>query len=276
VQDFGAIGPNMPADGFTSQWQTVGDNKVFVNDDGTAISTNPKTGATSSLSADQVNSMIKNGQLNTYASGYNTATGGNKTAPGGSGIATTPAKTAATTAKTGTGAPSNQPQRTGLGSLLPLLLMMYAASQNKGSGSGASSAGIPALTATQTQTPYTSQTQSPTYRPGQGGITYFNPVQYTPKMAAGGIAGLGAAGGRLLDGAGDGVSDSIPATIGRDQPAKLARGEFVVDARTVAELGNGSTDAGADKLLKMMQRVHQARKKAGRGQDSHADRHLPA
>jgi hypothetical protein len=189
--------------------------------------------------------------------------------------ATTPAKTAATTpAKTGTGAPPNQ--GTGLGSLLPLLLMMYAASQNKGSGSGASSAGIPALTASQMQTPYATQMQAPTYRPGQGGISYFNPVQYTPKMAAGGIAGLGAAGGRLLDGAGDGVSDSIPATIGRDQPAKLARGEFVVDARTVAELGNGSTDAGADKLLKMMQRVHQARKKAGRGKDSHADQHLPA
>jgi hypothetical protein len=277
VQDFGTIGPNMPADGFTSQWQTVGDNKVFVNDDGTAISTNTKTGATSSLSADQVNNMIKDGKLNTYASGYNTATGGNKTAPGGSGIATTPAKAAATTpAKTGTGAPSNQPQGTGLGSLLPLLLMMYAASQNKGSGSGAPAATIPALTATQTQTPYTAQTQSPTYRPGQGGISYFNPVQYTPKMAAGGIAGLGAASGRFLKGAGDGVSDSIPATIGSNQPARLARGEFVVDARTVSELGNGSSEAGADKLLKMMERVHQARKKAGRGKDSHADQHLPA
>jgi len=190
--------------------------------------------------------------------------------------ATAPAKTATTPAKTAAGAPSNQPQGTGLGSLLPLLLMMYAANQSKGSSAPASSATIPALTATQTQTPYTSQTQSPTYRPGQGGISYFNPVQYTPKMAAGGIAGLGAASGRFLKGAGDGVSDSIPATIGSNQPARLARGEFVVDARTVSELGNGSSEAGADKLLKMMERVHQARKKAGRGQDSHADRHMPA
>lgn len=95
-------------------------------------------------------------------------------------------------------------------------------------------------------------------------------------MAAGGIAGLGAASGRFLKGAGDGVSDSIPATIGSNQPARLARGEFVVDARTVSELGNGSSEAGADKLLKMMERVHQARKKAGRGKDSHADRHMPA
>jgi hypothetical protein len=196
------------------------------------------------------------------------------------GIAsTTPAKAAAaatTPTKTAAGAGTAANQGTGLGSLLPLLLMMYAASQSKGSSSPASSATIPALTATQTQTPYTSQTQAPTYRPGQGGINYFNPVQYTPKMAAGGIAGLGAAKGRLLDGSGDGVSDSIPATIGSKQPARLARGEFVVDARTVAELGNGSTNAGADKLLNMMQRVHKARKKVGRGEDSHADRYLPA
>jgi len=191
--------------------------------------------------------------------------------------ATTPAKAAATTpAKTGTGAPSNQPQGTGLGSLLPLLLMLYAANQSSKGGSGGPAATIPALTATQTQTPYTTQTQAPTYRPGQGGITYFNPVQYAPRMAAGGIAGLGAASGRFLKGAGDGVSDSIPATIGSNQPARLARGEFVVDARTVSELGNGSSEAGADKLLKMMERVHQARKKAGRGKDSHADRHMPA
>jgi len=184
--------------------------------------------------------------------------------------------TATTPPKTGTGAPSNQPQGTGLGSLLPLLLMMYAANQSNKGGSGAPAATIPALTATQTQTPYTEQTQYPTYRPGQGGISYFNPVQYAPRMAAGGIAGLGAASGRFLKGAGDGVSDSIPATIGSNQPARLARGEFVVDARTVSELGNGSSEAGADKLLKMMERVHQARKKAGRGKDSHADRHMPA
>jgi hypothetical protein len=188
---------------------------------------------------------------------------------------TAPAKTATTPAKTGTST-ATAPQGTGLGSLLPLLLMMYAANQSNKGGSGAPAATIPALTATQTQNPYTEQTQSPTYRPGQGGISYFNPVQYTPKMAAGGIAGLGAASGRFLKGAGDGVSDSIPATIGANQPARLARGEFVVDARTVSELGNGSSEAGADKLLKMMERVHQARKKAGRGKDSRADQHLPA
>ena len=66
-------------------------------------------------------------------------------------------------------------------------------------------------------------------------------------------------GGRLLRGPGDGVSDSIPATIGDKQPARLADGEFVVPARIVSELGNGSTDAGARQLYAMMDRVQRAR-----------------
>jgi hypothetical protein len=62
-------------------------------------------------------------------------------------------------------------------------------------------------------------------------------------------------GGRLLKGPGDGVSDSIPATIGGKQAARLAEGEFVIPARIVSELGNGSTDAGAKRLYAMMDRV---------------------
>jgi len=50
----------------------------------------------------------------------------------------------------------------------------------------------------------------------------------------------------------------------------------VVDARTVAELGNGSTDAGAERLDEMRKRVHQKRRKAGVGQDSKAYKTLPA
>lgn len=93
----------------------------------------------------------------------------------------------------------------------------------------------------------------------------------------GGLAGLNAfAGGRFLNGPGDGVSDSIPATIGGQQPARLADGEFVIDARTVSEIGNGSSKAGAQKLYAMMDRVHKARKKAKRGEASNADKMLPA
>jgi hypothetical protein len=81
--------------------------------------------------------------------------------------------------------------------------------------------------------------------------------------AAGGITSLGgySDGGRLLRGPGDGVSDSIPAQIGNKQPARLADGEFVVPARIVSELGNGSTEAGAKQLYKMLDRVQKARGK---------------
>jgi hypothetical protein len=87
-------------------------------------------------------------------------------------------------------------------------------------------------------------------------------------------------GGRLLRGPGDGVSDDIPATIGGRQPARLADGEFVVPARIVSELGNGSTEAGARKLYAMMDRIQHGRKKSiGKGKvavNSRADKHLPA
>jgi len=69
-------------------------------------------------------------------------------------------------------------------------------------------------------------------------------------------------GGRLLKGPGDGVSDSIPASIGHKQPARLAEGEFVIPARIVSELGNGSTDAGAKRLYAMMDRIKAKRRKS--------------
>jgi hypothetical protein len=87
-------------------------------------------------------------------------------------------------------------------------------------------------------------------------------------------------GGRLLKGPGDGVSDSIPAVIGKRQPARLADGEFVIPARIVSELGNGSTDAGARKLYAMMDRVQRARKKTtGKNQvakNTRSNKLLPA
>jgi len=99
----------------------------------------------------------------------------------------------------------------------------------------------------------------------------------------GGLGSLGSYsdGGRLLKGPGDGVSDSIPATIGaKNQPARLADGEFVVPARIVSELGNGSTEAGAKKLYAMMDRVQRARgKTTGKNKvaaNSRSDKYLPA
>lgn len=133
-----------------------------------------------------------------------------------------------------------------------------------------------------------------------GGDTYSSPSADTSAetnsfesaygYAAGGISALARGGpshlgdysdgGRLLRGPGDGVSDSIPATIANKRPARLADGEFVVPARIVSELGNGSTEAGARKLYAMMDRIQKARKKSvGKNRvavNSRADKHLPA
>lgn len=83
-------------------------------------------------------------------------------------------------------------------------------------------------------------------------------------MAKGGISDLGsysdyARGGRMLKGPGDGMSDSIPASIAGKRPARLATEEFVVPADVVSHLGNGSSDAGAKQLYAMMDRVRKAR-----------------
>jgi hypothetical protein len=88
-----------------------------------------------------------------------------------------------------------------------------------------------------------------------------NPYTGEMQYRSGGIADLGSYsdGGRLLKGPGDGMSDSIPARIGRKQPARLADGEFVVPADVVSGIGNGSTDAGAKQLYAMMDKVRKAR-----------------
>jgi hypothetical protein len=117
--------------------------------------------------------------------------------------------------------------------------------------------------------------------PKMPSYTYNPDTQQYTQMANGGMANLGdySDGGRLLRGPGDGVSDSIPASIGGKQPARLADGEFVIPARIVSELGNGSTDAGAKRLYAMMDKIQAGRKKTvGKGKvavDSKAAKHLP-
>jgi hypothetical protein len=59
---------------------------------------------------------------------------------------------------------------------------------------------------------------------------------------------------RLSLGAGDGRSDSID--------ARLSDGEYVIDAETVALLGNGSTKAGAAMLDQMRQGIRKQKGKA--------------
>jgi len=117
---------------------------------------------------------------------------------------------------------------------------------------------------------------------------YLQHGKFDQRMAYGGLSampnpydlGSYSDGVRLLKGPGDGVSDSIPATSGKGRPARLADGEFVIPARIVSEIGNGSTDAGARKLYAMMDRIQAGRKKSvGKGKvavNSRAYKHLPA
>jgi hypothetical protein len=98
-------------------------------------------------------------------------------------------------------------------------------------------------------------------------------------FATGGIANLGgySDGGRLLKGPGDGMSDNIPANISGKQPARLADGEFVVPADVVSGLGNGSTDAGAKQLYKMLDKVRSARTgNKKQGKQIKPEKYMPA
>jgi len=113
--------------------------------------------------------------------------------------------------------------------------------------------------------PYTPQAAMPSRRPGSGGRRYFSDVTYTPvpptttvTAAQGGLMSLPQSKGYYLGGPTDGMADKVPARIDGAQEAALSDGEFVIDAGTVSALGNGNSQAGAQVLYDMMERVRQA------------------
>lgn len=61
--------------------------------------------------------------------------------------------------------------------------------------------------------------------------------------------------GGMIRGPGTGVQDLIEGTIDNRQKVLLSDGEFVVPARVVSALGDGSSEAGAKALHDMMKRV---------------------
>jgi hypothetical protein len=80
-----------------------------------------------------------------------------------------------------------------------------------------------------------------------------------------------------LDGAGDGMSDSIPATIENKQPARLADGEFVIPADVVSHIGNGSSKAGSKQLYAMLDRIRKARTgHTKQGKEIKPQKYMPA
>lgn len=176
---------------------------------------------------------------------------------------------------------------TAAGGILGLINPSWASTQQKPVGY---TGGIPQYQAVREQVP---GTYDPNRRPGSRGQEYFTQTQFVapdqaataqaqaaqdaqaaeirnqtrqaefkaapPRQdyAAGGLTNL--AGGSYLAGATDGMADKIPATIANQQPAKLSHGEFVIPADVVSHLGNGNSDAGAQRLYSMMDKVRQAR-----------------
>ena len=263
---------NSPAGTVTASGFVPTGSQVALGDPNSFINNPNNTGQSAITSANNV--ATNTGKGPGTAANVTTTPGETKVVPKTT-LDTTNPITKIVQALTGGG---DKPGESGMNPMM-MMLMLYLLSQSGKSGGSGIQSTIPALKASRSQLPYSSQA-----RPGAGGQTYFTPTTYSPQMAGGGMAAGGIStlggysdGGRLLKGPGDGVSDSIPATIAGNQKAALADGEFVVPARIVSELGNGSTEAGARKLYAMMDRVQNARRKTKNvAADTRAARHLPA
>lgn len=93
--------------------------------------------------------------------------------------------------------------------------------------------------------------------------------------AGGGLMNL--AKGRYLNGASDGMADKVPANIDGKQEARLSHGEFVIPADVVSHLGNGNSEAGAQRLYSMMDKIRHARTGTTKqGKQINPNKYLPA
>lgn len=99
-----------------------------------------------------------------------------------------------------------------------------------------------------------------------------------PQYASGGITTLAKGGApRYLNGATDGMADKIPARIDDNQEARLSHGEFVIPADVVSHLGNGNSEAGAQRLYTMMDKIRKARTGTTKqGKQINPNKFLPA
>jgi hypothetical protein len=237
-----------PEGGFSSGWQTVGTNRVFINDDGTASVLDPTTGGSSYLTKEQVDALVANGTLNSAKSGYVAATGGTGNKPGGSGGG----GGGGTTKTTGTGGKSTTDKI--------IDKIVSGATSNRGLATIAGAVLGPAIAPKGINPMGLRSLQAGDGKQmvqtgakgtgGKGGVRYFE------KKAGGGEikGGLG-----YLKSAHDGMADKINATIDNKRPAKLSGGEFVIPADVVSHLGNGNSEAGAKQLYELMSRIRKER-----------------
>lgn len=97
--------------------------------------------------------------------------------------------------------------------------------------------------------------------PAAGQQQYTKPIEKADGgsigYAHGGIAS--GSNGQYLAGKTDGMADELSTSIDGEQPAALSHGEFVIPADVVSHLGNGNSEAGAEKLYTMMDRIRKAR-----------------
>lgn len=111
----------------------------------------------------------------------------------------------------------------------------------------------------------------------EGGVVHMKPGSFvfstreTSELAGGntnkGQEQLAKLGGIPIIGPGDGTSDSIKASIGGRQEARLANGEVLFPPEAVKRIGGGSEKRGTQKLYALMRKAEQSRKKAPRGAD---------
>jgi hypothetical protein len=124
---------------------------------------------------------------------------------------------------------------------------------------------------------YGTPDNQPTISPGLSGFGLGRLNNLAGEQAMTQAQTLGYARGGYLDGQGDGMSDSIPATIEGKQPARLADGEFVVPADVVSHLGNGSSKAGSKRLYAMLDKVRHARTgNKKQGKEINPAKYMPA
>jgi len=117
------------------------------------------------------------------------------------------------------------------------------------------------------------QSATPVSQPGFS--TQMTAASRPNMYAPGGITRIQKEG--QVRGNGDGMEDKVYGNIEGRQKVALSRDEFIVPADVVSGIGNGSSNAGADKLYKMMDRVRKARtgiKKQGK--QIKGDRYVPA
>jgi hypothetical protein len=124
---------------------------------------------------------------------------------------------------------------------------------------------------------YGTPDNQPTISPGLSGFGLGRLNNLAGEQAMTQAQTLGYARGGYLDGQGDGMSDSIPATIEGKQPARLADGEFVIPADVVSHIGNGSSKAGSKRLYAMLDKVRHARTgNKKQGKEINPAKYMPA